>query len=151
MKEYKLKINGTDYNVAIDGIDGIDGGVAQVSVNGTKYTVEVEHDTAPKAVKPVIPPPAPRQTPPPPQAAPRKVETAADPADGSSLRSPLPGIILEVMVREGDAVKEGQTVMILEAMKMENSIDVLRSGNVKKIEKRQGDSVLEGEILLTVE
>jgi biotin carboxyl carrier protein len=67
------------------------------------------------------------------------------------LKSPLPGVILEVKVREGDAVKAGQLLMVLEAMKMENNIDSHKAGVVKSIVKRQGDSVLEGDVLLTIE
>ena len=60
-------------------------------------------------------------------------------------------MILDVKVSEGDTVKDGQTVMILEAMKMENNIDALKGGVIKKIIKRTGDSVMEGDVLLTIE
>ncbi len=58
--------------------------------------------------------------------------------------------MLELRVKEGDTVKEGQTVMILEAMKMENNIDANKSGVVKSIVKRAGDSVMEGDVLITI-
>jgi biotin carboxyl carrier protein len=60
-------------------------------------------------------------------------------------------VILEVKVREGDTVKAGQLLMVLEAMKMENNIDAHQAGVVRSINKQQGDSVLEGDVLLTIE
>lgn len=148
MKEYKFKINGNDYKVAIDTVEN---GVAKVSVNGTNYNVELdEAHGAPKAVKPVQVARATYQATP--QAAPTKVEPATPAATNASpLRSPLPGVILEVRINEGDTVKEGQTVMILEAMKMENNIDAHKAGVIKRIVKRSGDSVLEGDDLLIIE
>lgn len=147
MKEYKFKINGNDYKVAIETVDN---GVAKVSVNGTNYTVELENAiSTPKAVKPVHVAPATYQATP--QAAPKKVEPAAPSGGASALKSPLPGVILEVKVREGDTVKAGQLIMVLEAMKMENNIDAHKAGVVRSIEKRQGDSVLEGDTLIIIE
>lgn len=149
MKEYKFKINGNDYKVAVDTVEN---GVAKVSVNGTNYTVEIDGKMGvPKAVKPVHVAPATYQASP--VAAPSKVNQPAPTGDGnaSPLKSPLPGVILDVQVREGDSVKEGQCLMILEAMKMENNIDAHKTGVVKSINKRQGDSVLEGDTLLVIE
>lgn len=148
MKEYKFKINGNDYKVAVDAVEN---GVAKVSVNGTNYNVELGEDMgAPKAVKPVQVAKATYQASP--QAAPAKVDPApATSSSASPLKSPLPGVILDVRVREGDAVKEGQLVMILEAMKMENNIDAHKSGVIKSIMKRQGDSVMEGDTLIIIE
>lgn len=149
MKEYKFKINGNAYKVAVDNIND---GVASVSVNGTNYKVELDNEMGgPKPVKPVHVAPATYQATP--QAAPAKVSSPAPVASGNEaqLKSPLPGMVLEVMVNEGDTVKEGQTVMILEAMKMENNIDANSGGVIKKIIKRPGDSVMEGDVLLTIE
>lgn len=149
MKEYKFRINGNDYRVAVENVQD---GVAKVSVNGTAYTVEVEGDgtVAPRPVKPVEVAPATYHATP--QPAPTKLPVGA-PVSGAGeepLRSPLPGTLLEVRVAVGDSVRAGQTVMILEAMKMENNIDAPRAGMVKSIAKRPGDSVMEGEVLLTV-
>jgi biotin carboxyl carrier protein len=148
MKEYKFKINGNDYRVAVDSIEN---GMAKVLVNGTPYEVEIEGQlSTPQAVKPVQVSPATYQATP--QAAPTKVNPSpAVPTGQTPLKSPLPGVILDVKVREGDTVKEGQCLMILEAMKMENNIDAPKSGVVKQIVKRQGDSVLEGDTLLIIE
>ena len=144
MKEYNFKINGNSYKVAVNNIDN---GVATVSVNGTDYKVEMEdHTTKPAAAKPITPAVAPATY----QAKPQS-KPAAPASSGTDVKSPLPGTILELKVNEGDQVKEGQVVMVLEAMKMENNIDATRSGVVKKIAKRPGDSVMEGDVLLTIE
>ena len=68
----------------------------------------------------------------------------------SGVKSPLPGVILEIKVNVGDAVKKGQTVVILEAMKMENSINA-KDGKITAINVKQGDSVLEGTDLVIIE
>lgn len=149
MKEYKFKINGHEYEVAVSSVEN---GTAKVSVNGTDYEVEVQSNTLmkPKPAKPVQVPPATYTTTP--TITPAKIDQSA-PAGGaaSPLKSPLPGVILEVKVREGVEVREGQLVMVLEAMKMENNIDAHKTGVIRKIEKGQGESVLEGEVLLTIE
>jgi biotin carboxyl carrier protein len=149
-KEYKLKINGHEYDVAVGAVDG---GMAKVTVNGTLYEVEVQSNTLikPRPAKPVAVAPATYSATAP--VSPAKINQSASAAAGSAspLKSPLPGVILEVKVREGDTVKAGQLLMVLEAMKMENNIDAHKAGVVKSVDKRQGDSVLEGDVLLTIE
>ena len=76
---------------------------------------------------------------------------AAKPAAGGAVKSPLPGVVLDIQVAVGDRVGTGQRLMILEAMKMENNIDSDREGTVKEIKVATGDSVLEGDVLLTIE
>ncbi|MDE6181046.1 MAG: biotin/lipoyl-binding protein, partial [Phocaeicola sp.] len=124
MKEYKYKINGNVYKVTIGNIED---NIAHVEVNGTPYNVEMEK--APKAtVKPVVRPvsttPAPVPTP---------VSRPAMAASKSGVKSPLPGVILDIKVNVGDTVKKGQVVVILEAMKMENDIESEISGVVKRV------------------
>ena len=148
MKEYNLKLNGNDYKVAINEVEE---SVAKVEVNGTPFTVEFEQPVAkPKAIKVVKPTvsAAPAVTPAAgrPSAATNAAPAAAS-AGGTEVTSPLPGVILDVLVKEGDAVKQGQTVMMLEAMKMENAIEAPADGVVKSINARKGDSVLEGAVL----
>jgi biotin carboxyl carrier protein len=75
---------------------------------------------------------------------------AAGTSDGI-VRSPLPGTILKFMVNEGDKVEIGQPVALLEAMKMENTIEAERNGTVTKIHVSPGDSVLESSEILTIE
>ena len=131
MKSYKFKINGNEYNVEINSVEG---SIADVTVNGTSYTVEMENAPAAPAVQ-AAPAPAPAA-----QAAP-----AAKPAGaGKAVTSPLPGVIIEVSVKEGQAVKAGQKVAVIEAMKMENEIQAETDGTVTAVLVSKGDSVLEG-------
>ena len=67
------------------------------------------------------------------------------------MKSPLPGVILDIKIKEGDTVKKCQTVIILEAMKMENNINAHKDGKVVEIKVKQGDSVLEGTDLVIIE
>ena len=67
------------------------------------------------------------------------------------MKSPLPVVILDIKVKEGDTVKRGQTIIILEAMKMENNINANKDGKVAEIKVNKGDSVLEGTDLVIIE
>ena len=143
MKKHKYKINGSTYNVAIGDIEG---NIAQVEVNGTPY--KVEFDKAPET-KAVV---APRPTAAPRTATGEKVIKAAPAATGKyTVKSPLPGVIMSVLVKVGDTVKASDTVISLEAMKMENAIHAGRDGKVTSIDVNVGDSVLEGHTLVTIE
>lgn len=144
MKEYKFKINGNEYAVSINSFDD---NQANVSVNGTSYDIDVEgmitKTKTPKLVQtPVVP-----ST----DAHPAVAKTAS-PASVSAgaIKSPLPGVILDLKVKEGDVIKVGQRLLVLEAMKMENNIDSDREGVVQSLKVRKGDSVLEGDVLLTI-
>jgi glutaconyl-CoA/methylmalonyl-CoA decarboxylase subunit gamma len=141
MKEYKLKINGNNYNVAINEVKDT---TASVEVNGSSFTVEFEKPISkPKAIKVVRKESAaPAVTP-----STRVAEKAA-PVSGTVVNSPLPGVILSVDVKEGEQVKSGQKLLVLEAMKMENTIEAPANGVVKSIKVNKGDSVLEGEPLV---
>ena len=147
MKEYKYKINGTEYKVAVGDIEN---NVAQVYVNGAPYKVELEQNVAQNVAVPAVKRPKPA-------AAPRtesgeKVITKPASTGGAgAVKAPLPGVIIDVTVKVGDTIKNGDTVVILEAMKMENNIHTDRDGVVKSIEVSKGDSVLEGAVLLTIE
>ena len=146
MKEYKYKINGNPYKVVIGDIEG---NIALVVVNGTHYQVEMEKAPQPKAtvIKPVV-----RQAATTPAAPTTQVvKPAAASAGKSGVKSPLPGVILEIKVNVGDTVKKGQTIIILEAMKMENNINSDRDGKVTAINVNKGDSVLEGTDLVIIE
>jgi biotin carboxyl carrier protein len=138
MKEYKFKINGKQYNVAVGEADGK---LLPVNVNGKDYSVELEGDlsTSLEMTKAAS---APAAAPAPAAAAP-----AAKPAAGGAeekVVSPLPGVIIEVSVKEGQAVKAGQKVAVLEAMKMENEISAPKDGTITAIHVHKGDSILEG-------
>ena len=132
MKEYRYKINGNLYKVTVGDIEE---NQVQVEVNGTPYKVELEKALQSKPVMrtasttPAAPPPA--------------VSRPAAPSSKGSIKSPLPGVILDVKVKEGDVVKRGQTLMILEAMKMENDIKSDRDGKVTSIKVSRLKSILE--------
>ena len=144
MKEYKLKINGNDYAVTVNEVDG---SMAEVEVNGTPFKVEFEKPVK-KAAAPVAKPVA--TAAPAPAAAPVAKPAAPAGGAGQAVTSPLPGVILEVSVKVGDAVKRGQKVMVLEAMKMENVIEATADGTVTAIKVDKGDSVLEGAPLVII-
>lgn len=146
MKEYKFKINGNDYNIAINSTTG---NVADVTVNGVDYKVEIENEMPAAQAVPQAAAPAAKPAPTPVAAAPAPV--VAKPAgEGRPVTSPLPGVIIEVSVKEGDTVAAGQKVAVLEAMKMENEIQSDRAGVVTKINVAKGDSVLEGAAIVTI-
>ena len=145
MKEYKYKINGNEYKVAIGDIED---NIVQVEVNGTSYTVEMEKKPKEAPVRHVVrPAAAPAAAP----AAPAPARPAAASGGKSGVKSPLPGVILDIKVNVGDTVKKGQLVVILEAMKMENSINADRDGKITAINVSKGDSVLEGTDLVIIE
>ena len=143
MKEYKYKINGNSYTVAVGDIDD---NVAQVEVNGVPYKVVLD---TPKTVTKVAAVKA--------AAAPRTATgekiISSKPATGgvNSIVAPLPGTVISVAVKPGDVVKAADTVVMLEAMKMENSIRAGRDGKVASVNVNPGDSVLEGTVLVTLE
>ncbi len=142
MKEYKFKINGNEYVVAVNGIAD---GVADVTVNGVGYNVELADGFASPGTAASAPA---AQAAPAPAAA---AAPAAKPAGaGKAVKSPLPGVIIEVSVKEGQAVKAGQKVAVIEAMKMENEIAAESDGTVTAIHVNKGDSVLEGADIVTI-
>ncbi|MBF1312739.1 MAG: biotin/lipoyl-binding protein [Porphyromonadaceae bacterium] len=160
MKEYKYKINGNEYSVAI--ID-LEGDKAAVEVNGVSYQVDIltEGYTAPAprpAAKPAAAPaPAPTAAPAAPAPAPQPIAPAAPAAEpaapvgkGTAVQSPLPGVILDIKVAVGDQVKAGQTVAILEAMKMENNINAECDGVITAIKVSKGDNILEGSDIVII-
>ena len=133
MKTYEFKINGNEYNVDINSVEG---NIADVTVNGASYKVEMDAPVAPAAPAPASVAPAP--------AAAAAPAPAAPSGAGKAVTSPLPGVIIEVSVKEGQAVKAGQKVAVIEAMKMENEIQASSDGTVTAILVHKGDSVLEG-------
>lgn len=160
MKEYKYKINGNEYSVAI--ID-LEGDKAAVEVNGVSYQVDIltEGYTTPAprpAAKPAAAPaPAPAAAPAAPAPAPQPIAPAAPAAEpaapagkGTAVQSPLPGVILDIKVAVGDQVKAGQTVAILEAMKMENNINAECDGVITAIKVAKGDNILEGSDIVII-
>ena len=126
-----------------------------ITVNGNSYEVEVEEIggvmSAPQA--PVAAPaapatPAPQAAPAPKQEAPKQAPSGAQ---GSiTVSAPMPGTIMDIKVNVGDMVEEGQAVVVLEAMKMENDIAAPSSGKVASINVSKGDSVNSGDVIITL-
>lgn len=156
MGKYNFRINGHDYQVDVNSVEG---GIADVTVNGTDYKVELADAVpapaqqavrpAPQTVSTGAPAVTPQATAPAPQAA--QTATASTPqGKGEVVTAPLPGVILDIKVKVGDAVKAGQTVAVLEAMKMENEIESTASGTVTAVNAGKGDSVLEGAAIITI-
>lgn len=131
----------------------------RITVNGETYEVEVEDlgGDAPVRRAPVAAPAAPVQpqtaTPVPQASAPAAAaKPASKPAvaGASDVVAPMPGTILDIKVKVGDAVEAGSTILILEAMKMENEIAAPAAGTVKAIHVSQGAAVNPGEVLVTI-
>lgn len=161
MGKYNFRINGHDYQVDVNSVEG---GIADVTVNGTDYKVELADAVPAPAQQAARPAPqtvstgAPAVTP---QATSQAAQTAAQAAaqaatasapqgKGEVVTAPLPGVILDIKVKVGDVVKAGQTVAVLEAMKMENEIEATASGTVTAVNAGKGDSVLEGAAIITI-
>ena len=153
MKDYSLKINGHNYNVQIDDVNETST-VAHVVVNGVEYEVEIEGAKASTVSKPRVAP-APKSANSamitPSTATPSPRIAAAAPSTGYSVKCPLPGTVLSVKVAAGDTIAAGQTLVVLEAMKMENNIDADRGGVVKQVLVQQGATVMEGDVLIVIE
>lgn len=143
MKKYNYKINGNNYSV---GVGDIENGIAQVEVNGIPYKVELEQKAAPVVVKSVRPSAAPRTN-----SGEKIISKPTVASAASPVKAPLPGVVIQIPVKVGDVVKAADTILILEAMKMENSIHAGRDGKVASIDVNPGDSVLEGTTLITLE
>lgn len=145
MKEYKYKINGMKFNVEVGDVED---NHVEVVVNGTHYSVELEKESkvAPKinAVKTAAAAPK--------TASGEKVisKPAASAGSGNAVKAPLPGTIMSIAVKEGDTVNAGDTVCVLEAMKMENDVKASKGGTVQKILVSVGDSVLEGNDIMII-
>ena len=144
MKEYKYRINGNEYAVSINEVCDT---TAKVTVNGAEYNVEWKKPVEEKPVVKVQPVAAKPTAAPAPAAKP----AAPTPAGGYSIKTPLPGVIIDVKVNVGDAVAKGQTVVVLEAMKMENNINADRDGKVAAIQVAKGDTVADGAVLVVLE
>ncbi len=142
MKSFKYTINGTVYKVHINSVVE---DMAEVEVNGMPYKVKMEKPTKKQVVTLKRPAQAPTTS----SGAPVVTRPAAASSIGA-VKSPLPGVILEMKCKVGDTVKRGQTLLILEAMKMENSINADRDGSIIEIKVNKGDSVLENAELVVI-
>ena len=142
MNEYKYTINGNKYEVVISDITD---NIATLTVNGEQYTVEMEKKAEPEKPKPVV----------------RKAssddvnEGSSAPVSGSvsgtAIKAPLPGVITDICVTEGQEVAAGDTIVVLEAMKMANNLQAEKAGKVTAIVVKVGQSVMEDESLVYIE
>jgi len=146
-KLYKYDIDGQHFEISVEAVEN---GVAEITVNGERMSVSVEealkaepdtvrpvHRTVKKAAEPHHELPA--------AAAPQ-----AAPAGPGDVRSPLPGVVIQILVTKGQEVRKGQKLAVLEAMKMENDIMSGRDGVVTEVLVKTGDSVLEDAVLMTI-
>jgi len=132
MKNLKITVNGKTYDVAVEEVDESGAPVAAAP--------------APAAAPSAAPVPAPAAAPVP------EKEPAAAPAvtGGKPVLCPMPGTIVNVLVKPGDAVKKGTVLLILEAMKMENEIQAAADGTVASVNVRKGDTINADDVLLTI-
>ena len=149
MKQYKYTINGAQFDVTIDSIVG---SKAKVEVNGIPFEVEMQGSSLVEEALPTVsteaaaaPAAAPAAEPAAPAAA-----AKSGPGAGAPVKAPLPGVVTKILVKEGQGVKKGETVLVLEAMKMENNITAEADGTVTGICVSAGDSVMEGTTLITI-
>lgn len=143
MKKYKYTINGNKYEVAINSIND---NIANVVVNGEEYEVQMEKEPEPVKKKVVVRPVAQ------PEAETASAPTSTNKVDlNNAVKSPLPGVITEIKVKVGDEVKAGDTVVVLEAMKMANNLDAEKSGKVTAVLVKEGESVMEDTPLVVIE
>ena len=140
MKKYKFTIRGNEYDVHLKEIED---NIAELDVNGTIYEVEIHSEVktskTPKLIrKPVEQMPGEGQI--------KKAETGGK----HKVTAPLPGTILKLNVHVGDVVTEGQNLLIMEAMKMENQVQTTKAGEVTAIKVNVGDSVLQDDVLIEI-
>jgi len=143
MKKYKFKINGNDYDVQVMSFED---NKAFLEVNGTSYEVEVDQSIKPAKTPRLVRTPVTTDS----SATPPLTSSPSEPKGAGTIKSPLPGLVLKVLVNVGDTVNIGQKIIVLEAMKMENSIESVKQGKITSVNVKQGDSVMEGDVLLVI-
>jgi biotin carboxyl carrier protein len=155
MNKYQYKVKGVDYEVEIAEVEG---NIAKVNVNGIPFELELQRPinaakhptmTTPKVSAPTVAPAAAA-----PAAAPAAPAAPAQPTApagaGNTVKAPLPGTITELKVQVGQTVAVGDTLLVLEAMKMQNNIESEYAGQVTSVVVKPGDTVMEGAVLLTI-
>ena len=159
MAKYEYKVKGVDYVVEIQDVEG---NVANVTVNGIPFEVEMKQPV--KSSKQKVKLNEERRvkseefnssssatnTSSATNASSATTTKPATPAAGKPVVAPLPGTINEIKVKVGDKVNAGDTVVVLEAMKMQNNIDAETSGTISSINVNKGDAVMEGDTLVTI-
>lgn len=135
MRKFVINVNGNSYEVEVEEV-GVDNSVSHAVEKTTSSAPVKEKAQAPKAA------PAPKVEP--------KKEVVVS-AGQEVIEAPMPGNIWKILVKEGDSVKEGDVLLILEAMKMENEILAPRDGNVSSINTTEGTTVNAGEKLVVLD
>lgn len=143
MKKFKFTIHGNLYEVEILGFEE---NIAKVEVNGTPYDVEVHKDLkvtkTPTLVRAEVPKPSPKE---------KRILKVASKTTNVAIKAPLPGTIMQVLVREGDPVTIGQKLLTMEAMKMENNVLSEKDGTVRIVHVKPGDTVLQNDVLVEID
>jgi biotin carboxyl carrier protein len=138
MKKFNVTVNGKTYAVEVEEVGAGHGGFTYQPVQ-QPAPVQQPVQSAPEAPKAPV------------QQAPKKEEPkAAVVGDGELMSAPMPGTILDIMVTEGQTVKKGEIILILEAMKMENELAAPVDGTVVKIYTSRGESINAGDSILTI-
>ena len=157
MAKYQYTVKGVDYEVEIQDIEG---NIANVTVNGIPFEVEMKQPV--KAGKQKVKLSEERRAEGSEERRVKSEESNSSSASAASTSSapttaagkpvvaPLPGTINEIKVKVGDKVNAGDTVVILEAMKMQNNIEAETSGTITSINVNKGDAVMEGDTLVTI-
>lgn len=139
MRAFKFNIKGQEYEVEIKRFDQ---NIAEVEVNGTAYQVELRQEQK-QSKTPILVRPEP--------AIPKSAHKFKKKIGGIyEVKTPLPGNIMNVFVRENDEIKKGDKLVMYEAMKMENTIYAEKDGIVSKIRVKTGDTILEGDLLMEI-
>jgi biotin carboxyl carrier protein len=162
MKTYKYKVQGVDYEVEITEVEGK---IARVNVNGIPFEIEMQkpinaakhpvlaatkRSAAPVAEASTAQPAPAAQPAAAPVAKPQPTTAAPAVGAGTAVKAPLPGTINAINVKVGDKVGVGDVVIVLEAMKMQNNIEAESAGTVTSVLVNQGDTVMEGAVMLTI-
>ncbi len=143
MKKFKFTINENQYDVEIGTIED---NIAQVNVNGTIYEVQIDRSIQQQKTPKLVHSSAVHGS----ESAKAKTNASDSPKSSSTIKSPLPGTILEIYVKTGDYVNMGQKILTLEAMKMENVLYADREGTIQSVDCSKGDAVKEGDTLMTI-
>lgn len=141
MKKFKFIIKGHEYEVDIISFDQ---NVVELEVNGTPYAVEVKREVKTTKTPVLVRPPEPKPSP-------MESTIARAPESARAIKTPLPGIVMKILVREGDRFRRGDTLLVMEAMKMENNINADKDGRVLALKVKPGDNVLQNDVLMLVE
>ena len=141
-RKFSIKIHGNEYAVEIKKVDE---GVASVEVNGTVYEVQYEAERRVSKTPTLVRTPVYHTE----SERPKKTSRPEE-SKGRVIKAPLPGVILDLRIKEGDSVKAGDVLMIMEAMKMENNIVAPGDGTVTSLKVAKGDNVLEGDPLVEI-